>query len=51
MKVKCQVCSSKFLGEKEKEKNSYILFYWAQRSNLIIVLKISLITSWTQINS
>ena len=28
-----------------------MLFYYAQQSNLIIVFKISLITSWTQINS
>ena len=26
-----------------------MLFYYAQQSNLIIVFKISLITSWTQI--
>ena len=27
MKVKWQVCSSKFLGEKEKEKNSWTCYF------------------------
>ena len=51
MKVKCQVCSSNFVDEKEKENHGHVILLGLIKYPNNFKLKISLITCWTQIKS
>ena len=51
MRVKCQVCSLNFVVEKRKKNHGHVILFGLIKYLNNFVLKISLITCWTQIKS
>ena len=51
MRVKCQVCSLNFVVEKKKKNHGHVILFGLIKYPNNFVLKISIITCWTQIKS